>query len=574
MSRAGKENAPLAVSATSTVSSFFGPIGGSTKRAGPATSSTIPPPAEKKAKHAQSVPSTISSSSSSSSFFSVGAPLSSFSLGKVNLPPAPVAAPLAKASKDHSSKTPRAENKARDTDAMMEEVKQDKKARKAEKKQQQQQQQQQQQHTQTALPKPQAQPQPPKQQESPQSQQSEAKQFLARMEDVAEPVASPAPVKQAAVEKPAKRASVTPAPAPIPSVVTPAAISTAPAVTVTPIVSTTTFAPAPTPAPLLPTSLHTPSYAHSHRPVRGGPLSMPATATASALLSDFQSSAAMSRLLEEKDAAYELLLSQHRKLKEQKQLDLSALVDGAAAAAELHVRSGAAMVAHWKAEVATSAAATAAEAKAHEATRAKLAAQEEETQHYITKSEELAKKLEEITKKLAVSESLVSSLRDENLSQQESIALAASQHDKLRMQSADSLTTLQAKHAAREQELLQRSSATESDLLRQQSAMDKLLDTFMFVTAMQVRIRSNGWAACKMVNPRAGRTLEFELDIEAPDENKVEYRPTHINLNGIAFPSWLMEGRTFHANDAPSIMRDLMAHVHKDAHADEDDDAE
>ena len=63
-----------------------------------------------------------------------------------------------------------------------------------------------------------------------------------------------------------------------------------------------------------------------------------ATATACSLLSDFRYSASMQRVLDEKDAAYEQLLAQHRQLKVAK-----ALVDGAAAAAEQHVRSGAAM---------------------------------------------------------------------------------------------------------------------------------------------------------------------------------------------------------------------------------------
>jgi len=124
-----------------------------------------------------------------------------------------------------------------------------------------------------------------------------------------------------------------------------------------------------------------------------------AIASAAALLGDFQSSAAMARLCEEKDAAYELLLAQHRKLKETKKVELGALVDGAAAAAEQHVRSGAAMVAHWKAEVAATTAENAKEQAAHQATRGKLAAQEEETQQYINKSNELTQKLEEITKK-------------------------------------------------------------------------------------------------------------------------------------------------------------------------------
>jgi len=130
-----------------------------------------------------------------------------------------------------------------------------------------------------------------------------------------------------------------------------------------------------------------------------------ATAAASSLLSDFRYSASMQRVLDEKDAAYEQLLAQHRKLKEQKKAELGTLVDGAAAAAEQHVRSGAAMVAHWKQECAAAAAAAAAEHLAVEATQVKLRAQEEETQQYIDRSKLLEKELEDSKRQCQYQES-------------------------------------------------------------------------------------------------------------------------------------------------------------------------
>jgi hypothetical protein len=239
-------------------------------------------------------------------------------------------------------------------------------------------------------------------------------------EEAKEPAEQKQPTKKPAAQ-PVKRVSITPA-TPIPSIVTPITLPAVASITPTaaitasaPVFISAATAPIATSAttPLIPaSSVHTPftGFTHHHRSIRTGGNSssssshhMPGTnsavASAAALLGDFQSSAAMARLCEEKDAAYELLLAQHRKLKETKKVELGALVDGAAAAAEQHVRSGAAMVAHWKAEVAATAAENAKEQAAHQVTRGKLATQEEETQQYINKSNALEQKLEEITKK-------------------------------------------------------------------------------------------------------------------------------------------------------------------------------
>ena len=48
----------------------------------------------------------------------------------------------------------------------------------------------------------------------------------------------------------------------------------------------------------------------------------------------------------------------------------------------------------------------------------------------------------------------------------------------------------------------------------------------------------------QMVNPAAGREIAFEMDVEA--EQQVEFKPTHINLKGTSFPSWMMEGSHQH----------------------------
>jgi hypothetical protein len=142
-----------------------------------------------------------------------------------------------------------------------------------------------------------------------------------------------------------------------------------------------------------------------------------------------------------------------------------------------------------------------------------------------------------------VSESLIASLREEKLAQQESIALAASQHASLRSSAAEAASAAQARFESREAELLASSAAAAEAHQAKLATMDKIIDTFMFLTSMHVRIRgSNGWAACKMVNPSAGRIVEFDVDVDAPDDAQVEYAPKHINLNGVSFPSWMMEG--------------------------------
>jgi len=144
---------------------------------------------------------------------------------------------------------------------------------------------------------------------------------------------------------------------------------------------------------------------------------------------------------------------------------------------------------------------------------------------------------------VAVSESLIASLREEKLAQQESIALAASQHASLRSSAAEAASAAQARFETREAELLASSAAAAEAHQAKLATMDKIIDTFMFLTSMHVRIRgSNGWAACKMVNPSAGRIVEFDVDVDAPDDAQVEYAPKHINLNGVSFPSWMMEG--------------------------------
>jgi hypothetical protein len=142
-----------------------------------------------------------------------------------------------------------------------------------------------------------------------------------------------------------------------------------------------------------------------------------------------------------------------------------------------------------------------------------------------------------------VSESLIASLREEKLAQQESIALAASQHASLRSSAAEAASAAQARFESREAELLASSAAAAEAHQAKLATMDKIIDTFMFLTSMHVRIRgSNGWAACKMVNPSAGRIVEFDVDVDAPDDAQVDYAPKHINLNGVSFPSWMMEG--------------------------------
>jgi hypothetical protein len=141
----------------------------------------------------------------------------------------------------------------------------------------------------------------------------------------------------------------------------------------------------------------------------------------------------------------------------------------------------------------------------------------------------------------ATSESMISSLRDEKLSQQESIALAASQHASLRTQHADAIAALTQSHKQREQELLASKAGMEKGLLAKQTEMDKLIDTYMLTTAMQLRVRSNGWVACKMVNRSAGREISFEMDVDTAEE-EIEFKPIHIHMNGISFPSWMMEG--------------------------------
>jgi hypothetical protein len=207
------------------------------------------------------------------------------------------------------------------------------------------------------------------------------------------PVAVP-PKKAAAAKRNSVAVEPIPAPMQIDSINTPiiahapAHIAASSVITPAPIASTSTIAvrsAVPASSSVHPSPI--PSHSHS------------TTAVASSLLSDFHYSVNIARVLEEKDAAYEQLLTQHRKLKEQKKAELGALVDGAAQAAEQHVRSGAAMVAHWKAECTAAAAATAAEHKQLEVTQAKLRAQEEETQQYIDQSAALAKQLEEMTKK-------------------------------------------------------------------------------------------------------------------------------------------------------------------------------
>lgn len=203
----------------------------------------------------------------------------------------------------------------------------------------------------------------------------------------------------------------------------------------------------------------------------------------------------MSRLLQEKDTAYELLLSKYEQLRAEKKAEVSTLLESASETAEQSLRSSAAMVAHWKAECAAAHAATADVQRQLEAMQTRLAAQEEETQRALSESASRAKQIEDIQSKrqssaqattcavqskqartphgatfahACASLSVVCFFRGARMSRSLT-AVSVAESGLVAAQSAS------AQSAARESLLLQQAAAA----TEKQTQLDKIIDTYM-----------------------------------------------------------------------------------------------
>lgn len=230
------------------------------------------------------------------------------------------------------------------------------------------------------------------------------------------------------------------------------------------------------------------------------------------------------QVAEQRDQAYDILLSKYNKLREEKRMEHGSMLEEIAKRSQEAYEKTQEMARFWKEQLATY------ELKLAQAEQAKLTAELQEK----TKTEALQR--------------------------------VEKENELLKGQ----LATLMAKYQELEQEKrLSASSASSTSTSKDVQALEekhaKIMDAYILLTSTRVTLLDNGWIRCKLLNRSERRVIEFELNLNEEDneDGNLEYVPKKVDLGGVEYPDWLTQTIAMKPEMTPRLMRIMLSTIYK-----------